>query len=113
MRQAAYLSLAGIVGALIGARHALATDCHPATGVSPCLDANALWLASGDARFFSLPSGDTLPAGKVGLSVAVQALWHPLHLNVPVPSADGRDVQLVARSIEQDTTLAIGLGRRM
>jgi hypothetical protein len=90
-----------------------AGDCNSKTGVSQCFDANALWLTAGDARFFSIPRGNVLPAGQVGLAVAAQALWRPLRLTVPSANDSGRDIELVKRSIEQDTLFAIGLGAHL
>ncbi|MGC4092081.1 MAG: hypothetical protein QM756_30210 [Polyangiaceae bacterium] len=112
MRFRAYLAWLGVVWVLGGAP-ARASECAPPSGISPCLDANALWIGSGDARLFSLSSGTALGAGEVGLSVTLQALWRPLRLNVPSSNAAGREVEFVAGALEQDTTIAIGLGHHL
>lgn len=105
--------LAALTSALSATFAANASDCRPGNGVSPCLDANALWLTTGDARFFSLPSGRVLGAGHVGLAFAASAAWRPLWLNVPSSNADGRDVELVERRVEEETLLAVGLGKSL
>ncbi|MFZ5894165.1 MAG: hypothetical protein ACOY0T_24100 [Myxococcota bacterium] len=115
MRQRAYRWLVGLAAwtSTLVPTSVHAADCSPANGVSPCLDANDLWLTTGDARLFSLPSGEALPAGRVGLAIAVQALWRPLRLNVASSNATGRDISLVSRAVQQDTVLAIGLGKQL
>lgn len=105
------LGLSALAAALVFGKSARAADCHPGNGVSPCFDANALWLAGGDARFFTLPSGRVLEAGRVAFAVAASATWRPLRLTVPNSSPGGRDVELVKRASGEETVLAVGLGR--
>lgn len=108
--------LAGLVAftAILSSNAAArATDCHPASGVSPCFDANSLWLTTGDARFFSLPTGRVLEAGRVAFALTASATFRSLRLSVPASNADGRDVEFVKRAVGEETLLAIGLGNQL
>lgn len=100
-----------LIGACSVAMPGHATECQPESGTSPCVDANSLWLASGSARFVSLPAAVALPRGRVGLTLAVQALFSPLRASVPSPDPNGREVKLVERVLEEELLLAFGLGR--
>ncbi len=85
------LTLAGVL--LPGKLHA--TECEPAGGVSPCLDAEGLWLASGRAEFLGLEPTRAAPAGYVATSVGTSYAHRPVVLNVPSPDPDGRDINVV------------------
>lgn len=58
-----------------------------------------------------LPRAVSLPRGRVGLTLAVQALFSPLRASVQSPDPNGREVKLVERVLEEDLLLAFGLGR--
>jgi hypothetical protein len=108
-----FAGLVAFTAALWSSARAQAADCQPANGVSPCFDANEFWLTTGDARFFSLPTGRVLAPGRVAIAFAASATWRSLHLNVPSSNADGRDVDLVKRAMGEETLLAIGLGNQL
>lgn len=86
------------------------TECRPATGYSPCIDANALWPSPGDATFFALASPRATAPGRVALGVQGQVLVRPLVLNVPGPVEDGRDVRVVDYAVDETLLLETGLG---
>lgn len=79
--------------------------------MTPCIDSNSLWLATGAARFLALPEPVALPRGKVGLAVAAQFMHRVLTVDVPSPDPRGREVRLVDDVFEQELLLAAGLGR--
>ncbi len=83
-----------------------ATDCDPAGGVSPCLDAEALWLASGRANFVAIEPTAVVHAGKVGVVLGTSYAHKPVVLNVPSPDPDGRDINVVRHLVT--TTLITG-----
>ncbi len=88
---------------------ARSVECHPASGISSCVDANALWLAPGSARWLSLSSPETTSPGRVGFALATQRATKPLRLVVPSQADDGREVQVIRAYTEQDLELSIGL----
>jgi hypothetical protein len=89
-------------------------ECRPPNGLSPCVDANSLWLATGEARWFTLAApGPALAPGRVALAVAVQVLTSPLRWVVPSPDLEGREIRAIDRVVEQDLVLAVGLGKNL
>lgn len=90
---------------------AQSTECQPDTGITPCIDANSLWLPTGAAHGFALSSPVALARGKVGLAIAAQASFRVLTAELPSPAAEGREVRLIDRVVEENLLLAAGLGR--
>ncbi|MEB2311571.1 MAG: hypothetical protein OZ928_06950 [Polyangiaceae bacterium] len=79
---------------------ARAVDCAPATGLSPCIDADGLWLAPDGARFLSLPSARGAPPGTLASGFALSFLSRPVTLRVSSPDPDGRTVPVVERLLD-------------
>ena len=92
---------------------ASASECRPANGTTPCIDANSLWPATGSARFLTLPEPVALPRGRVGLALLAQVLFRPLSADVPSPAETGREVRLVEGTVEQALLLSVGLGENL
>lgn len=101
-----------VLGAMLASAVARA-DCQPENGLSPCLDANSLWLATGKTRWFGLNAEPALAPGRVAVGVAVQLLESPLRFVVPSPDVGGREVLALDEVVEQDTLLAVGLGKQL
>lgn len=87
------------------------TVCRPASHLSPCIDAEALWTAPGDSRFVAIASTTPTPRARVALGVQGQYLWRPLVASVPSPHQAGREVRLVESALDQTLLLEGGLGR--
>jgi hypothetical protein len=98
-----------VLGAVLGSAVARA-DCQPPSGLSPCLDANSLWLATGRTRWFGLGAEPALAPGRVAVGAAVQLLESPLSFVVPSPDIGGREVLAIDEVVAEDTLLAVGLG---
>jgi hypothetical protein len=90
---------------------AAATECAPATGYSPCLDANTLWPAPGTSRFVAVASPEPAAPGRLAFAFQVQALVRPLILEVPGPTAGAREVRLVDYAVDEALLFDWGLGR--
>jgi hypothetical protein len=79
--------------------------------VSPCFDADPVWLSSGPSNFTTLPSPRALDAGMLSLLIGANVAVRPVTLVVPSPHPDGRVVPV----LEQTSTLTLaaryGLGR--
>lgn len=88
--------------------NAAATSC---TGeYSTCIDANALWPHPGEQRFFSVASPMATSPRQIALAVQAQALLRPITLDVPGPSAGGREVRVVDYAVDQTLLLEFGAG---
>ncbi len=101
-----------LLSSLAAASAAQAAECRPENGTTPCIDANSLWLATGAAHLFTLPEPVALARGKVGLAFAAQRMQRVLTVDLPSPSAEGREVRFVDQVIEEELLLAAGLGRK-
>jgi OOP family OmpA-OmpF porin len=99
-----------LLASLATAGAAEATECRPANGTSPCIDADSLWLATGAAHLLTLPEPVALEPGQVGLALAVQLLERVLTVDLPSPVPEGREVRLVDQVITEQLLLAAGLG---
>jgi OmpA-OmpF porin, OOP family len=106
--------LAAFFLAAIGIRGTAQADgCEPPSGVSPCVDANSLWLPAGDARFLSI--APALPARREGFSfgLAVSFLDRPVRLLAPSPDPEGREINLVKDSLDAALLVAYGATQRL
>jgi hypothetical protein len=74
--------------------------------VSPCFDADALWLPTGATHFATLPSARPLESGAATLLFGVGLALDPALLSVPSPDPLGREIHVV----ETTTTFTIGVG---
>jgi hypothetical protein len=107
--------LAGLPALAIAAlaAPALADTCAPPSGVSPCIDANALWLAPGDADFFSIAPAPPLARGAFALGFGVGYLDRPARLRAPSPDPDGRYINVVRYAFDATVLLAYGVSSRL
>lgn len=104
------LSPLAVAAALAGwSGAAFAVDCASPSGVSPCVDANALWLTADRSRFVVVPSADPLGRESVVVGVASTFLWQPIVFEVrDAPAPGGREVRAVDWTL--DLTLLAGFG---
>jgi hypothetical protein len=87
---------------------AAATDCEPASGISPCFEADALRVPPAHARFGGIASPRALDAGQAAFSLASSFVLEPLTLVAPSPALEGREVPVV--ELEQSVIVGAGVG---
>jgi hypothetical protein len=89
-----------------------ADACEPPSGVSPCIDANSLWLPAGDARFLSI--APALPAHPRSFSfgLALSFFDRPVRLRAPSPDPEGRDINVVRDSLDAALLASYGVTER-
>lgn len=90
--------------------HAAGFDCDHEGGSSPCLDANALWLAAAPARLVSMPDALPLVARRVSSGLGLEYLSRPVVAKARSPAADGREVPLVRDAVVATWLWAFGIG---
>jgi hypothetical protein len=88
-----------------------AQSCASAGGLSPCFDANSLWLPAGKADFMTLPNTAVNAPGRFELGVATELLHNPVLAHVASPDGAGRDVQVVDFAFDASLLFAIGVAR--
>ncbi len=105
-------------GALVLASLALAAPlraepdpCSLRATLSPCFDADPVWLASGPSRFLTLPSPRALDAGALSLLAGAGVSVKPVTLVVPSPHPDGRVVPVLDLTSTITLAARYGLGR--
>ena len=67
------------------------TDCTPASGVSTCVDASALWVPAGRARFFGVAPGRASELELFAFGAAFVYSNRPIVLVAPSPDPEGRE----------------------
>src|SRR5262245_19740064 len=80
--------------------------CAASATVSPCFDADALWLPTGATHFSTLASARPLEPSAATLLFAAGLAVQPVLLEVPSPDPEGREVHVV----DATTTLTLGVG---
>jgi outer membrane protein OmpA-like peptidoglycan-associated protein len=93
--------------ALLVAGSARADDCHPRSGLSPCIDADNLWPHAGGGPFFAIGSTRTSPAGTLSFGLVGSFLSQPIGARVASPDPSGATIFLVDKAF--DATLLFGL----
>jgi hypothetical protein len=89
-----------------------AESCEPPSGVSPCIDANSLWLPAGDAKFLSIAPALPLRPNTFALGLSLSFLDRPVRLRVPSPDPEGRDINVVRDALDAAVLFSIGLTER-
>jgi hypothetical protein len=106
-------ALAAFVAAALSAPAIAATECHPPTGISPCLDAQGLWLPPGRARFVSIASARTLPSGVFSAGFGIGYTARPVVLHAPSPDPEGRELNVVDDMLDASLLYAHGIAERI
>ena len=78
--------------------------CAAESRVSPCFDADPLWLPTAPGSFAWLPSPRSLPAKVLSALLGAGYARRPVVLVAPAPHPDGREVPVV----ENTSTLTLG-----
>jgi hypothetical protein len=89
-----------------GAAAAEPEACAPDSELSPCFDADPLWLGTAPSEFASLPSPRALGAGELSALLGLGVSRRPVILVAPSPHRYGREVPVV------ETTSTLTLGAR-
>jgi hypothetical protein len=109
------LSLALLVSTTLAtaALPAQATDCAPPTGISPCVNAQTLWLAPGQSRFVGIASPHTVAPGAASIGMATSFMHRPIVLAAPSPDPEGREVVAVGDVVDASILFGLGLTSRV
>jgi hypothetical protein len=92
---------------------AAATDCNPASGLSPCFESDALRVPAAHARFGGIASPQIVRAGQAAFSLSSSLVLRPLVLNAPSPAAEGREIPVVERELGLIVGVGVGLGHEL
>lgn len=90
-------------------RNAGAAECVSTAGLSPCFDANALWLPAGRSSFVSLPDTRSTAVRQATFGLSAELLHRPVLLHAASPDSDGRDVNVVDLAVDSSLFAAFGL----
>ena len=93
----------------VSARSARAADCAATTGLTPCFDANSLWLPAGQAAFMILPDTRVNPRQRMSFGFAAELLRGPVVAHVASPDSAGRDVHVVDYALDASLLFAVGV----
>ncbi len=80
--------------------------CASSATVSPCFDADALWLPTGATHFSTIPSPRPLATSASTLLFGAGLALRPVLLMAPSQDPEGREIHVV----ETTTTLTLGVG---
>lgn len=92
---------------------ARADGCEPPSGVSPCIDANSLWLAPGEAHFFSIAPARPLGNRRAAFGFGTSFLDRPVRLHAASPDPEGRFINVVRYALDSTLLLSIGVMPRL
>lgn len=85
--------------------------CSLRATLSPCFDADPVWLASGPSPFVTLPSPRALAPGAWSLLAGAGLAVRPVTLVAPSPHPEGRVVPVVDLTSTLTLAARFGLGR--
>jgi len=77
--------------------------------LTPCLDANSLWLPAGHSEFLALPDTRVDSPGQLNLGFAAELMKGPVTVHVSSPDSAGRDVHIVDYVNDASLSLSLGL----
>ena len=75
--------------------HAQPDPCDGAATVSPCFDADPVWIPTGPTPFASVRSARTLPSHSLSLLLATGMSHRPVVLVTPSPHPEGQEIDVV------------------
>src|SRR5437762_11678444 len=85
---------------------AYGADCTSGTRISPCFDADALWLPAAPTHFSSVPSSTALTSRTFSVGLGLGYLSKPVTLEALAPDPSGRTVLVVDDVIDASLTAA-------
>jgi OmpA-OmpF porin, OOP family len=90
-------------------RSARAAGCASSTGLTPCFDANSLWLPAGQAAFMTLADTRVNPPQRMSFGFGAELLRGPVSAHVASPDSAGRDVRIVDYALDASLLFAVGV----
>ncbi|HSU39369.1 MAG TPA: hypothetical protein VLJ38_07370 [Polyangiaceae bacterium] len=90
--------------ALAAPARAETAPCASGASVSPCFDADPLWIPTGPTPFATVPSARTLAPKKLSFVLAAGYSDRPVELVTPSPHPDGQEIAVVRAT----STLTLG-----
>jgi hypothetical protein len=94
-----------ILGLALAAPARAETDaCARNASVSPCFDADPLWIPTGPTPFATVPSARALPPRTLSFVLAADYSDRPVELVTPSPHPDGQEIDVVRAT----STLTLG-----
>jgi len=107
----ALLALAAIFHPL--ALRAEPDPCSARATVSPCFDADPVWLQAGPSPFLTFASPRAVKQGSLHLLAGGGVAHRPVMLVAPSPHPEGREIPVVDLTSTLSLAARYGLGRRM
>ncbi|MBN2195614.1 MAG: hypothetical protein JW751_22530 [Polyangiaceae bacterium] len=98
---------------LLGGAHRAVARCPTDSKYSPCLDADAHWLAPPHASFLGVPAAVPLGPPRQRVGVAFGWLERPVVMTLPGPDPAGREVSVVERLLALSLLTSHALSRRV
>ncbi len=92
------------------ARAAEPSACGSASPVSPCFDADPLWVASGPSPFVALPHARVLEPHTLALVLAAGVSHRPVVFVTPSPHPAGQELEVVGATSTLTLGARYGLG---
>lgn len=106
------IALGAMAFTAAGAAAAAEPDpCATSASVSPCFDADALWLPAGRAMFVGFGSPRAHEAGQLSLVLGASVMRRSVTLTAPSPHPEGREVDVVGTTSTLTLGGRVGLGR--
>ncbi len=88
---------------------ARAEACTPSNGISPCVDADNLWVRPGSSPFFSVAGTATTPPGDIAVGGVVSYLSRPLRLEFTGPDVEPREAAALDNMLDLTFLFALGV----
>lgn len=111
--RSALLVVAAASAATAAAPAARADSCEVRNGLSPCIDAQGLWVHPGPGRFVAIGPGTTTPEGQAAFGMLVTYMSRPIGLRVGSADPDGLVTYLVDDAVDATYWAAIGVLDRL
>ena len=111
--RSALLAVASASAATAAAPAARADACEVRNGLSPCIDAQGLWVHPGPGRFVAIGPGTTTPEGQAAFGMLVTYMSRPIGLRVGSADPDGLVTYLVDDAVDATYWAAIGVLDRL
>lgn len=106
--------LAAAALAVAGAwSHPCRAQCEPATGVSPCIDADPVWFPTGATRFVTIPASHTIEPGRYGIGFGLTYFDDPVVFGADSPDPEGRKIRAVDDALDASLLFGAGLTDRV